>query len=286
MERDYAAIGLAAGALLFLGCGGGKSPVQTTAPSDVAAPKAFSLSGHVSDTAYRPVSGSRVEVRDGPRAGTVATTDESGGFSMPGTFTGTITVTVSKDGYLANTSTIPFPGFEPPSVQSKHEVYVYLELLGPSLNLAGVFSLTLTADAACTDLPDVTRTRTYTATIAPVPSSTTFLASLSDTRFFSTYNSFGVYTAGDFALAGIWRTDRGQSSSTAGIVEQLRETTYVAIEGSGSGSFGASGFTVPFHGAFEYCPSEPVLISDLYSCPATARVRCQSDNHQLTLARR
>jgi hypothetical protein len=204
---------------------------------------------------------------------------------MPGTFTGTITLTVSKDGYLPDTRTIP-PSSAPPGEESSWELYFYLERLGPSLNLAGVFSLTLTADAACNDLPDVTRARTYTATIAPGLSSTTFLASLSDTRFFSTYNSFWIRTAGDFALASIWRSDRGQSSSTAGIVEQLRETTYVAIEGSGSGSFGASGFTVPFHGAFEYCPSEPVLISDLYSCPATARVRCQSDNHQLTLARR
>jgi hypothetical protein len=89
MERHqvYAAVGLVAVALL-LGCGEAKPPFQPTPPPVTPAPQEFSLSGWVGDTAFRSLGGSRVEVIDGPRVGTVATTDEHGHYYMPGTFTG------------------------------------------------------------------------------------------------------------------------------------------------------------------------------------------------------
>ena len=62
MERCqvYGAVSLVAGALLFLGCGDGKSPVQPTPSLPAPTPHVFSLSGSVSDTASRPLGGSRV----------------------------------------------------------------------------------------------------------------------------------------------------------------------------------------------------------------------------------
>ena len=95
---------LAAVVLLFaVGCEDGKSPVQPTPPVSVspesAPPIVFSLSGSVQDTASRPVAGARVEIIAGDRSGTFETTDGYGRFRMPGTFTGTVTVAGSKDGY-------------------------------------------------------------------------------------------------------------------------------------------------------------------------------------------
>jgi hypothetical protein len=73
--------------LVSLGCGDAKVPVEPSPPSVAPALQEFRLSGAVSDTANRPLAGSKVEVMDGSRTGTVGTTDEAGRFSMPGTFT-------------------------------------------------------------------------------------------------------------------------------------------------------------------------------------------------------
>jgi hypothetical protein len=272
-ERHVRVIVHAAVVLLFsLGCGDGQAPVQPT-PSVLSATTLaeFSLSGDVYDTAARPLGGARVEITSGPSAGTVTTTDETGRFSMSGTFTGAIAVTVSKNGYVPATRTF-----------SQHVGHVFsLEPIGPSVNLAGVYTLTLTADSACTRLPDAARTRTYTATIVPGPRSTSFLVRLSDARFFSTHNvAMGV--AGDFANFATWASVNGGP----GIVEHVGETTYVAIEGGGRGLFGASGMTAPFEGYFLYCPSEPALTLDGALCSVSSAVQCDSDHHQLTLVRR
>jgi hypothetical protein len=113
--------------------------------------------------------GSRVEVIDA-RVGTVATTDEHGHYYMPGTFTGTITLMASKDGYVSQTRTWTPPPLRapgPPVVEFKGSVSFYLELPGQSpADIAGVYTLTLTADRACTSLPTEARTRTYTATMS------------------------------------------------------------------------------------------------------------------------
>jgi hypothetical protein len=69
-------------------------------------------------------------------------------------------------------------------------------------------------------------------------------------------------------------------------VEQLRDTTYVAIDAGAEGTFGASGLTAPLTGDFEYCPSETALTGERYQCPASARATCSSRSHQLTLVRR
>jgi hypothetical protein len=149
---------------------------------------------------------------------------------------------------------------------------------GPSPNIAGVYTLTLTADSACTNLPDEARTRTYTATIVPGYRSTTFVGRLSDARIvsslFSPYFEIGI--AGDFA------------NMSVGIVEQLGETTYLAIEGGVAASVGPSGITAPFNAYFLHCPSEPAWSAGEYWwCGADVQGdECASSNNQLTLVRR
>lgn len=282
---------LGAVVLLFsLGCGDGKSPVQPTPPPIAPTPQVFSLSGGVYDTARRPLGGSRVEVIDGQRASMVTTADETGRFSMPGPFTGTVTVTASKDGYVPETTTVPtnpppnrpLPPPLPPGEVRRVDFNFSLQPHGPSANIAGVYTLTLTADSACTNLPDEARTRTYTATIVPGYRSTAFLGRLSDARFVSSPSSpffspyFEIGIAGDFANASVR------------IVEQLGETTYLAIEGGVAASFGPSGITAPFDSYFLHCPSEPAWSSgDYFWCGAGVQgVECNSPRNQLTLIRR
>lgn len=277
---------LGAVVLLFsVACGDGKSPVQPTPPPIAPTPEVFSLSGSVRDTASRPLGGARVEVIDGQRASVVTTTDETGRFSMPGTFTGTVTITVSKDGYVPETATVPIPPPNrplPPPLPAgevrRWDMSFSLQPHGPSANMAGEYTLTLTADSACTNLPDEARTRTYTATIVPGYRSTTFVGRLSDARIvsslFSPYVAIGI--AGDFA------------NMSVRFVERLGETTYLAIDGGAAASFGPSGITAPFNSYFLHCPTEPAWApGEYWWCGAAVQgVECNSANNQLTLIRR
>jgi hypothetical protein len=279
--------------LLFaVGCDNAQLPVQPTLSLPAPTLPEFRLSGSVRDTASRSLGGSRVEIVAGPNAGTFTTTNEHGRFSMPGSFTGVVTVRASKDGYTPETMTVPSPRALdrlPATGGWDWSMSFDLAPLGPSANLAGMHTLTLTADRACTTLPQEARTRTYTATITPGFRSTSFNATLSDARFPTfpclgrpadscVHNQFGIGIAGDFA------------NMSVGIVEQLNETAYLAIEGGVAASFGASGITAPFSANFLYCPTKPEWTSGEYwACPADGGVQaveCNSGRHQLALLRR
>jgi hypothetical protein len=285
--------------LLFpLGCGEGSppSPAQPTTPVAVAIPE-FRLSGSVSDSASRTLGGARIEVVSGPNAGLVATTDQAGRFVLPGTFTSVITVTASADGYVPETRSMPpvFPPGRPLPTPAPGEVIRWdmgfqLAPVGPSANLAGLYTLTLTADRTCEHLPDRARTRTYTATITPGSRSTSFLGKVGDGQFLSTlpcgnrpaedcaHNQFSIGVAGDFA------------SVSFGIVEALGESGYVAIEGWLAASVLPSGITAPVNSNFLYCSSPPEWTSGEYwACPsngAADAAECYSQNHQFSLVRR
>ena len=69
------------------------SPVASSAPRVGPAPLAY-----VMDTALRRVAGARVEILDGPQAGTVLTTDAQGQFELTGPFLSDNTFRASADG--------------------------------------------------------------------------------------------------------------------------------------------------------------------------------------------
>ena len=270
---------LAAIVLLFsFGCADGKSPVEPTASPPVAAQLTFSLDGDVRDTASRPLRGASVRVVNGPRAGTTAMTDDAGRFSMPGTFTqSAITVVASKEGYSPETWNFPPPGRR---VEGGHWGFSFrLEPLAPSANLAGEYTLTLTANEACTRLPEEARTRTYTATIVPGSRPTTFIGRLSDARIVSVpiwppYFEIGV--AGDFANLSL------------SFVEQLSDGTYLAIEGGTAASLGPSGIMAPLNAHFVRCRNQPAMApGEYWWCGAdVSGDECASSNNQLTLVGR
>jgi hypothetical protein len=293
MERGQlgAAAALVASALL-LGCRDGGSPVQPTAVSIPPTLQNYTIFGRVTDTAWRAIVEARVEITEGSRRGTVATTDDTGRFVMPGTFTGSTTLTTAKDGFVSSASSIP-PVLGGPQAQQGGggwEVAISLEPATPSLNIAGQYTLTLTADGTCTNLPRAAQVRTYTATIIPGEQPSSFIVSLSDARFFSTmpcpsrrlsgsctYDQLRIGMAGNFAAIG--RED---------IIEQLSGTTYLVIGGTARALFTGTGVATSFDGYFLYCEAEPVWdtadVVDSWTCRPAAH--CNSANHQLVLVRR
>ena len=289
-SSQFYAVGLLAAALFPVGCADAARPVEpTTVPDATSSVQIFSMRGSVTDTAYRSLSGATVEITDGPRAGTATPVDEHGFFSMPGTFTGTVMVKASKDGYIPQTQAVApvwRPG-PPLPVEQQRWVAFYLELPGPSINIAGEYSLRWTVDNACTHWPEAARVRNYTTTITPV-GRTSFRARLSDARFFSTvpcpvgrpletcsYNQFAIGVAGDYV------------SMFIGIIEQLSDTSFLIFEAAAAGRFGFDGITTQANGFLEYCTAEPFLIDQGdWACPTGAAVQCDSANHQLALVRR
>lgn len=145
-------------------------------------------------------------------------------YALPGGFSGTITVRASKDGYISVTKSYQtaYPGWQ--------DLSFSLELSTPSVNIAGNYTLTLTADNACTELPEPARSRTYAAAIVPSPTlPNQYEAVLSGATFYpSALNDrLGIGVAGSFAniQVGIWW------DSGVGIAEELAPSTFVSIAG-------------------------------------------------------
>src|SRR6266852_8389312 len=118
MKRLFVAAAIAL-AGFTLACGdGGRIPTSPMAPSPVppgpAPPLVVqSLYGYVSDTAFRPVTGAKVEVLTGPQAGTVMTSDDQGRFSYTGTFASTVNLRATKEGFAVATQAV-FVGTDRP----------------------------------------------------------------------------------------------------------------------------------------------------------------------------
>jgi hypothetical protein len=272
---------------MLAGCGDGKSPTEPS-PSAALFP-AFGLSGRVVDPTYRPIAGSRVEIVDGPRAGTVEITDEDGHFTMEGFFTSPVTVRASKDGYQPETRIMPPPRLPPSQLVegTGWQMQFYLAPLGPSAAIAGEYTLTITGDRVCTSFPAEMRSRTYTARIDPAGRSGFFTAILSDATFFSepcapgrppetcVHNRFGIGLAGDYSSIG------------GGVIEQLGDKGFLRFEGGAEGTFGPNGMAEPFRGSIIYCPVELTQIDQgTFACLADGGAWCEASTHQLTLTRR
>jgi hypothetical protein len=156
----------------------------------------------------------------------------------------------------------------------------------PPVNIAGEYTLTITADSACSTLPDAVRTRSYSASIVRGRQPTSFQGRVSGGRFMAEspcagppesciLNYFQIGMAGDFA--SFWTR----------ILEQLSETIYLLIEGEVSGPFGPGGISAPLNAQFIFCPVRPLWNGDYWTCPSDAvagGVECSSARHQLTLA--
>lgn len=275
--RSLSAVFVAAGTLLGAACSDARSPVPSapTATPVAETAREYVLSGEVYNVAGRPLGGSRVEAVSGPRAGVVTTTDDAGGFSMPGLFTGTLSVTVSKDGYLPATR-----------AYNEYTRHVFsLESTSPSANISGSYTLTLAADSAAANLPDHVRSRTYSATILAGSRTGAFKARLNDGRFFQ-YCSPGLPSCIQLDAFSIGLV--GNDVNIYGtVIEQLAEDTYLLLDAQGQGVFDETGVTVELNGSIVICQGEPLLVDQgTFGCGAATAIQAYSEHHRLTMSRR
>jgi hypothetical protein len=270
---------------LQTGCAGPTSPtsppqVVTPTPPPPPAPPASSeviVSGHIVDNIYRGLADVRVEVVEGSGLGAAATTNASGDYALPGVFSGAISLRASKAGYVTQTQTFQLS----PRDSGRYELGFLLD--SPSQNLAGDdYTLTITADPACSELPPETHSRTYEATVTPSASvSNAYNVELRGASFSPSRNRIFASVSGDSVRFDI------DPYSDMIVAEQLTASTVLTVWGNSSvGKIGPS-ISVPFAGQLDYCPDAlgtqgtfPYL-----RCGITP-VHCSSARHTLTLARR
>jgi hypothetical protein len=246
------------------------------------------IGGVVYDTTLRPLSGATVEVLDGPQAGTSTIADAKGEFSLSGTFDNATRFRATKEGHVAATSTI--------ALNRRIDFYL-APVVVAAANMTGEYTLTVTADSSCDELPNEVRTRTYGATVTPNTS-----------WHYPDNTHFDVWARGPF-LVGFTSSDRivmamaedhiwfwlGSLRGQPALVEQLSPTTYVAFGGGASASVDTSASSIPasLYGFIDYCvmksATELPVEGSLYNCApdrALTRTRCESNEHRLTLTRR
>jgi hypothetical protein len=269
----------------LVGCSGShpSSSPFTPTPTGGSTP-APNLSGFVADTAYRAIAGAVVTVVDGPRAGTSTTTDAEGRFGYPQAVTNPLTFRASKDGYLtreAATQTSA-PGGRP-------WVYIQLETVVLPVNIAGDYTLTLTADNTCVGIPSELRSRTYAVTIEPnsappLRPGTSFTLLSVGSPFLDNYRGFQIGVAGDYVAFSMY------NGEDFGLVERIAPKTFLAFYGSAGAVVDAAASTIsaPLDGGIEYCVSGSEMATTYNCAPALpdSRAQCVSKNHHLTLTRR
>lgn len=267
------------GAMLVLaGCGRDGITAPTPLPTPPPEPQGFALRGTVFDTAARPVDEARIEAMDGPQAGAVTTSNAQGQFSFSQRFTQGLTLRASKDGYVTDQQSVI------PSSSSSFATF-RLASLTPSIDLAGSYVVTITADAACTNLPPNTVSRSYTATINHSSSrETTYIGRLAGATFAtgpdSPYDYFFAQVFGTFVNFFFWSLANDEVN---GVVEQLVPDAYLGINGEAGAAVEGASIEVPFSGVFGYCPGARSS-SSVFAC-ATTPITCDSKNHRLTVRR-
>jgi hypothetical protein len=228
-----------------------------------------------------------VEVVNGPQAGLSTTADARGDFRLTGEFDATTRFRATKDGHTAATWPLP-PKCD--ACNPHWWLHFYLETVASRADIAGVYALTFHADTACLNLPDEARTRTFQATIAPrsrpgEPANSWFEVTVSGSTLVGDHNGFTIGMAGDYLMGyvGDWGHD------WAGLVEQVEPNTYITLMGEMKASVtDTSTISASFQGAVNQCRLTAGGGSN-YSCSgaeANTRFRCESENHQLILARR
>ena len=264
------------------------SPIAPTASRPT--PAVEFIRGWVRDTAIRPLSGAQVELLTGPQAGVVATTDSTGEFSFTATVDDGSRLRASKEGHISADVTLG-PVCSGCPGRPGRSVDLFLQVPNAPVAVAGDYTLTFTADSACTTLPEKLRSRTYEVTIAPSPLmfgstpdvTTSFQVAPRGSAFSGRIRFFWVNVAGDFIALRF-----GYPFDPA-VIESVVPEGHVAFAGSATLSVVDSlrSVVAPFTGSIEYCVN-PDISEDGYLCaaPAASRARCDSASHQLKLTRR
>jgi hypothetical protein len=251
-------------AMLAPGCGSTAPALPDVHPLPSGTPGApvLRLQGAVQGSAYQPLSEVTIEVLTGPSTGLTALTDASGAFSLAGTFDRTESLRASKDGYT--TAIQPY---------GAHIAFV-LRSLAPAVDIRGEYTLTITADPACTTLPDAVRMRSYTALIDG-------RGLVSGATLVDEHGEFATYTDGDTVMFST------EFHGEPWLVEQLGPNEYLGFHGTATATVQAplGTVSVPFRGYIEHCALTAPATTYASCTPPNRITRCTSENHRLTLTR-
>ena len=304
MGRLHTALMLIVGALAGAACNDDSTSatsVLPTAPTPLAVgtpglpATGVAVRGFVNDTGNRPIGGATVEVINGPSAGLRTTTLADGGFNISGQFDADTQFRATKDGHDPSVRNMP-----PRCTACSPNYWVTFALGLPvaPANIAGDYTLTITAASTCTTLPGHARQRIYSAKIVALPDQPTAAA----TRFRAVPSGANVLSniAWDglwFAVAGDYvEVVSGDMHGQPGIIEQTDVNAYFTVDGIAKtipSSSGASTISMALEAQIMHCELKPGLLpldaGGRFDCAASRAVSsaaCQSRNHQLVLTRR
>lgn len=266
-------------ALVLTGCGGRPPAGPTPGPTPPAV--TVLVSGRVNDTVSRPVPGARVEVMRGAQAGTAVITNDNGEFTFETPLAIQTQLRASKPGYRDDTKVVVL------EQGSSARLGFVLGSANPQVDLTGQYEITFTADAACDALPEIVRTRTYSAHV------TSTIISLSGAVFGAfgdslPWNSISLQQFEDVARFSMYDVPilevipNAQDPHPAPFYPRNGDS-YVSISGEAGGTVGREHSQVPLFGSFEYCPK--VESGASRQC-AVDTVTCRSAQHQMTMTRR
>jgi len=237
-----------------------------------SAPQLVSVTVLVEDSLPRPVAGARVEITSGDDAGQFATTAADGRVTISGhTLNAGLSLRITKIGLSSADLWLPSGGVT-------NRVTLIPDVL---LDLAGEHRLTVEADPLC-DLPELARTRTYEASLAPGTNTPWYFnIQLRGASFFSNLDHFATYVNSNAARYEIYLPGFEEEDP---VVEQLSPTEYLAFAGEAIAEANQADtvITARFFGSIEYCAATPTTTK--YVCPIPSAV-CFSRSHKLILTR-
>lgn len=232
----------------------------------VLPPGTYRVAGVVRDTGV-PISGAQITVTGGTALGLSTTANPN--YRLYGV-SGPTELRATRDGYIEQKIRL--------DVASHQTVDFELTLERPRVELAGAYTLEVTAAGHCTQLPEEARTRRYTAMLTQTGPS--IAATLSGATFKTDrgrpLNSFQGTVDTDGAV--VFRLSEAYSyyfySYYPDVLEELTPTTSLAIGGEVSARAGRSGIVGMLNGVFQ------VLDPGLREIAG-----CRSADHQFVLSR-
>jgi hypothetical protein len=291
MNRSLALGAVSLVAIVLSGCDSTSPLAPTPNPSTIAAAQTpprgdgvIAVAGTVYDRAWRAVLDARIEVLDGPHAGLSARVDARGAFQLGGVFDAATRFRATAADYQEQILRLPE---RCAACNPNYWIHFSLETSTPAADLSGEYLLTFQADAACTQLPEELRSRTYTATLAPSAANRAglFALSLRDARFVPRYDQVSFGVAGDYFAVPL-----GDGHGTPGIAEEVAPNRYLSFEGTAGGSLVASEsgvLSAALDGVISCCElSAPP--SGYFQCAwdtPLVRRQCTSSRHEVRLQR-
>ena len=233
------------------------TPIEPSAPSPPPVPslqpdtlvvKTFKVSGSTWDTHYNWLPDVRVDVIDGPMAGTIVHTGATGGFAFDQLFTEEATLRFWLPGYQTTTVRIPRPTNANVSGGPRAHIIVELPTSDPSPDISGAYTFTVSSGPSC-DGPEDLRTRWYDVTLSQHTNAHSFRMNFADPNVKDVWKptiEIRLKGSGMYMVVGDYMS---------GLIEDL-PSSWITFFGTATATFTQSGFSdvLDQSGWYTFCP--------------------------------